>query len=521
MSARFGELLLNRRRELGLSIQQVANTIKIRPQIIEYFELGNFASMPPRGYAQGMISSYARFLGLNPTEIVNIYFDDLYAYERGGERRGGNFQGPAGPVSSRSSNDSGRFLMVGGRPQSTRYGQRALQAGYVTENGSTTEIRAQRDRVRRTLPPAEGSVPMASGTARNPRAGYGDGSRANGSRGRSRSTRLASGARSAGGRRPAESGGRVRGDGERANRTARPTAPDARGARSTRGNRPTSRDAYRSQGSRRGSAPQGRDGRRGAQPRGGSSRSVLSTFDPKFLIGAAVIALAVLALLFMLVSRACSSSSTTTTLAQETAKSESAAKKSSSKKNSNSKKKTSSSESDVSDASSDSDSADTAADDSSDTDSDASADSSDSGSAESASSITVKVKIASKKTAFLEVRVDGKLVFGKQATGPFNQEYTANESIDITTSKPSYVTITKNGKKVRYDSSTAGVARVSLTVPKTSTGTSSDSSSDGSATDGTTSAQDSSTASTTSAALSSSTSSTSTVSASQTSSYSQ
>ena len=52
MSARFGEMLLTRRRERGMSIQQVSNAMKIRPQIIEYFETGNFASMPPRGYAR-------------------------------------------------------------------------------------------------------------------------------------------------------------------------------------------------------------------------------------------------------------------------------------------------------------------------------------------------------------------------------------------------------------------------------------------------------------------------------------
>lgn len=70
MAARFGDMLLEQRRRMGLSIQQVANTIKIRPQIIEFFETGNFASMPPRGYAQGMISSYARFLGRPPTSTV-------------------------------------------------------------------------------------------------------------------------------------------------------------------------------------------------------------------------------------------------------------------------------------------------------------------------------------------------------------------------------------------------------------------------------------------------------------------
>ena len=112
MAACFGDMLLEQRRRMGLSIQQVANTIKIRPQIIEFFETGNFASMPPRGYAQGMISSYARFLGLNPREVVNAYFDDLMAYERETSQQGGRFQDAAGYVNSRSSVDNGRFLMV-------------------------------------------------------------------------------------------------------------------------------------------------------------------------------------------------------------------------------------------------------------------------------------------------------------------------------------------------------------------------------------------------------------------------
>mgnify|MGYP001129036672 CR=1 FL=1 len=174
MAARFGDMLLEQRRRMGLSIQQVANTIKIRPQIIEFFENGNFASMPPRGYAQGMISSYARFLGLNPREVVNAYFDDLMAYERETSQQGGRFQDAAGYVNSRSSVDNGRFLMVqGGR--STRYGQRPQQAGYVTETGSSEEIRSQRDRFRSTPAPEERALPAARGVARDPRAGYGDG----------------------------------------------------------------------------------------------------------------------------------------------------------------------------------------------------------------------------------------------------------------------------------------------------------------------------------------------------------
>lgn len=168
MAARFGDMLLEQRRRMGLSIQQVANTIKIRPQIIEFFETGNFASMPPRGYAQGMISSYARFLGLNPREVVNAYFDDLMAYERETSQQGGRFQDAAGYVNSRSSVDNGRFLMVqGGR--STRYGQRPQQAGYITETGSSEEIRSQRDRFRSTPMPDDRALPAARGVVRDPR----------------------------------------------------------------------------------------------------------------------------------------------------------------------------------------------------------------------------------------------------------------------------------------------------------------------------------------------------------------
>ena len=95
--------------------------------------------------------------------------------------------------------------------------------------------------------------------------------------------------------------------------------------------------------------------------------------------------------------------------------------------------------------------------------------------------IKVKVSVAKGKTAWIEVKVDGKSVFGAQATGPFEQEYTPESSIEITTSKPSDVTVTKNGEKVRYDTKTSGVARVTITVPKKET----TESEDGESTDGT------------------------------------
>ena len=446
MPARFGDMLLDRRRQMGLSIQQVANTIKIRPQIIEFFEQGNFASMPPRGYAQGMISSYARFLGLNPRDVVNAYFDDLMAYERETSQRGGRFQEAAGYVNARSSTDNGRFLMVeGGR--SNRYGQRPPQAGYVTENGSGADIREQRDRFRNTLPPADSALPASRGNVRNPRAGYGDGGYA------SRSHRVQAGSRSG------ERGGETRmasyearGDGYRMGSGHGESSAYGRGGSSSRSGSPHGRSSYQNRGGR---ASQGARVPGNASRSGRPSRSMQAqgpTNDPRFVYGALAVIVCLLVAVIVLLFRGC-----TPAKQQET--------------------KPSVTKTVVDKGSAESSSKKSSKDDPSSDDGDDSDDTTEKSSSKSkkTKATKVKVKVAKGKTAWIEVKVDGKSVYGAQATGPFEQEYTPESSIEITTSKPSDVTVTKNGEKVRYDTKTSGVARVTITVPKTK---SSDSSSD-------------------------------------------
>lgn len=79
---RFGDVLAERRRRLGLTIDQAVSATKLRPQAIDAFERSDFSALPPKGYAQGMLSSYARFLRLDPKEVLSAYFDELYLYER-------------------------------------------------------------------------------------------------------------------------------------------------------------------------------------------------------------------------------------------------------------------------------------------------------------------------------------------------------------------------------------------------------------------------------------------------------
>ena len=79
---KFGDILAERRKRLGLSIDQAVSATKLRPQVLEAFERSDFKTMPPKGYAQGMLSSYARFLRLDPRDVLEPYFDQLYIYER-------------------------------------------------------------------------------------------------------------------------------------------------------------------------------------------------------------------------------------------------------------------------------------------------------------------------------------------------------------------------------------------------------------------------------------------------------
>lgn len=77
----FGSTLRHARMRKGLDLNTVARRLRIRPDVLQSIEEGDFDRMPPRGYARNMINSYAHLLGLNATEITSRYLDEQYAYE--------------------------------------------------------------------------------------------------------------------------------------------------------------------------------------------------------------------------------------------------------------------------------------------------------------------------------------------------------------------------------------------------------------------------------------------------------
>ena len=77
----FSEMLHERRRQLGLSITQASKVLRLKEQVLIAFEEGDFHNIPKSGYALGMLSSYARYLGLDAKVIVSQYQKDLSQWE--------------------------------------------------------------------------------------------------------------------------------------------------------------------------------------------------------------------------------------------------------------------------------------------------------------------------------------------------------------------------------------------------------------------------------------------------------
>ena len=423
MSSRFGEMLLDRRRELGMSIQQVANVIKIRPQIIEFFETGNFASMPPRGYAQGMIASYARYLGLNPREVVNAYFDELYIYERGGSASGAQFtEGATNPV-PRSVSTSGRYLLVDPPSPSSRYAQRPPQAGYVSDSTSGHTPMRVADNERRaaqlTGRTGSGRPPVSPAGGGRPRDAYG------GSPGQTQQMRRPLGVNE---RRDPASARRGEFGRSDLNRGARPPRGGSRG------------------GSRR--PPQGGYGRGRAVQRG---RGQASALDQRLLLGGIAVIAVLLIIIVFLLMRSCSAPA-----GQGAA-------------NTGSSSVAQTQQSAAIDTSSDTDA------DAEGAETDAATGEGDSGDGTAADGQTqqqvptetkIQVSIDENKTSWIEVKVDGEYAYSGQTAGPNTLEFVPSQTIEITVDHPADVQVTNNGEQVDWDTRTSGVGKVTINVPQ-------------------------------------------------------
>lgn len=130
----FGTILREERERKGYDTASVARRLRIRPDIIQAIEDSDFSRMPPRGYARNMVNAYARFLGLNPTEITRLYLDGAYANE---VRR------------ARSKSPGTGFDMTGAPSERrSRRGSGAVETKYEDEGGRVLFVDNNTERYR-------------------------------------------------------------------------------------------------------------------------------------------------------------------------------------------------------------------------------------------------------------------------------------------------------------------------------------------------------------------------------------
>lgn len=96
-----------------------------------------------------------------------------------------------------------------------------------------------------------------------------------------------------------------------------------------------------------------------------------------------------------------------------------------------------------------------------------------------ATQTVVRVTLDEGKSSWIEIRVDGEYVYQGQTAGPFEQEFTPTQSVEITVDHPNDVSVLENGESVDWDTKTSGVGRVTITVPQTTSASGRQDASDG------------------------------------------
>ena len=75
-----GDVLRARREELGITLDEAAMATNVRARMLATLEATDFASYPPHGHAVGMLSSYARYLEMDPHPILEQYESEYLDY---------------------------------------------------------------------------------------------------------------------------------------------------------------------------------------------------------------------------------------------------------------------------------------------------------------------------------------------------------------------------------------------------------------------------------------------------------
>ncbi len=520
---RFSEMLVNRRRQLGLSVKQASSVLRLKEEVLIAFEEGDFEAMPKSGYAQGMLSSYARYLGMNSREVINQFANDLREWERqtaGGRARRTRAAGRDEPVYELPGDPASRRASYRGTP-----GLLPTSGGFAGDLTTFSAVSSPRPKNSRPSPLVNYRQSMQRATGddaygQDYQQGYGQGYQQDAGYGRDRgyATGAPQGAygrvydedrRYTGRDVPARSGrrrtqqqGRYRRQPDEYGNAARYTGREGRAERaardsvmtqdvsgqyvddlryddarpyeaaSTRSGRQSSRNIANMQRPNvRRRPPQGgrgsrqqRDGRRRAPRHGGVLGVVEAFFSDGRRAAAFALVIAALIITVVIISSVSSCARNQGATSEKTVPVSTSSSSSSTKK---SLSKTSTEKKEAEEAA--------AA---------AAAEKKAKAEKEANTETKVTVSVADGEVSWVEIEVDGKSDVAEQVTGPWKKTYTVTDSITIQVSNPTAVSVKKNGKKQKFDSKTAGVGSITIQGTKVTKTDDASSSDDATSTDG-------------------------------------
>ncbi|WP_455137148.1 helix-turn-helix domain-containing protein [Thermophilibacter sp.] len=495
---RFSEMLVARRRELGLSIAQASRTLRLREDVLVAFEEGDFDHMPQSGYAQGMLSSYARYLGLNARQVTDLFQEEVYEYRHGTashelRRRTRQTQSGHGLRGYDVVNEEGSRpkAYVEYRPLLPTSGG---PAGDMGDFATTAPARPRRSvPLAGTGAPAPGTRSSASSWGARDEASERSLARErpyNAPGARTRPSPATARRRATGRRREGDQASRLISEGQqyvtrrddaraslpsgrlylrddvstrrvrageftddmRYDDRANPYAPASTlsGRRSSRNIAPVERPNVRRRATRTRGSGQGARGR----SRGGALSTFLS--DPRRALLAIVALLAlVLTLILVFSVRSCvdarnqPTGPTAVVPVDTTGTSDDAGDQGGATDEGDTDEGT------ADDAPDDETSGTPAATDGSDaTDGDAATD--------EPTETVVEVSVAEGQVSWVEITCDGASDVANSVTGPWSKSYTVHESITIQVANPDAVTVTNNGEKVALSSRAGGLGAVTI-----------------------------------------------------------
>lgn len=481
----FSDMLVDRRRQLGLSIKQASNVLRLKEEVLIAFEEGDFDSIPKSGYAQGMLSSYARYLGLNAKTVVNQFSQDLFEHERGAgshEARRRNRQtrsNEEGPLyetpqaavygrtqqGSRTYVESHGFLPTSGgfagdmsdfattsRPR-PRYASRSeSDEGSSYDASSSYSAYPQGRPYTSRVPVSTTLSPLGQSQRQRPAASSWGGSSGYGVRdqyGTARPSRQTSSMYSTRDevttRRvmPSQYRDDMRLDNDG---SSYQSASSMAGRRSSRNIASTERPNVRRRSSSQARAQM--RGRERVQSNSGGIVGMLGSFFQERSRVAALIVLllfiVLMATLFLSVSSCINNQSGTgRTVSVTTADDETTEDTS----------EESTSETDMTD----------------EEEKQAREAAAAAKAAENESSTeerTIEVNVADGEVTWLEIEYDGYSDVAETVTGPWNRTYTVRQSISINVNDTSAVTVTEDGKKLEFESKASGIGTITIQVSK-------------------------------------------------------